>query len=301
MKNMKEEILNFYKKTSIYTNYANYKNYFRSLPDDLKELTKLINDSYIHRIVLLKSYITHDRISEEYPWYDYRCHDDILLTAPAIMAELFRLDERGLTHGREHKNKVIITCRYASVLLASILKAKGIPTRVRSGFAPYINQNRYPDHWICQYYSEREDRWINVDTDEIEIERKHYNNIDVKDEYFCFAAEAWLNVRAGKVNVEKFVHGSSIKGLDMLARTLFFDFHALMNDEISYLFFPTYLDTSKEFFELGIEELKELDDLALLMLEPDKNFDELRYLFENDKKFRVLNTPLLGDKDHLEI
>ena len=33
----------------------------------------------------------------------------------------------------------------------------------------------------------------------------------------------------------------------------------------------------------------------------NKNFDELRYLFENDKKFRVLNTPLLGDKDHLEI
>ena len=65
----------------------------------------------------------------------------------------------------------------------------------------------------------------------------------------------------------------------MLARTLFFDFHALMNNEVSYLLFPVYIDTSKEFFELGIDGLKELDDLAILMLGPDKNFDELRYLF----------------------
>lgn len=119
--------------------------------------------------------------------------------------------------------------------------------------------------------------------------------------YFYFAAETWLDVRVGKVNAKKFVHNPLDKEADMLARTLFFDFHSLMNDEISYLFFPTYLDTKKEFFELGIEELKELDDLATLMFEPDKNFDELRYLFENDKKFRVLNTPLLGDKGHLEI
>ncbi len=37
------------------------------------------------------------------------------------------------------------------------------------------------------------------------------------------------------------------------------------------------------------------------MLEPDQNFDELRYLFRNDKWLRCINTPLLSDKDHLEI
>lgn len=37
------------------------------------------------------------------------------------------------------------------------------------------------------------------------------------------------------------------------------------------------------------------------MLEPDKNFDQLRYIFRQDKKLRVINTPLLGDKDHLEL
>ena len=37
------------------------------------------------------------------------------------------------------------------------------------------------------------------------------------------------------------------------------------------------------------------------MLDPNKNFDELRYLFYNDKKFRILNTPLISDNEHLEL
>ena len=296
---MREDILEFYKRISMYTNYSFYKNYFITLPNDLKELTKLVNDNYIHRVVLLKSYRKNSALCKEYPWYRYRCDDDVLLTVPAIMGELFRLDARGLTHFRQTKDKIVITCRYASVLFASILKAKGYSVRVRSGFAPYINEERYPDHWICEVWSVQEKRWVLVDTDEIEIEG--CSNVDVDRKKFYFAANAWLDVRRGKIDVNKFLHGSHIHGLSMLARTLFFDFHSLMLDEISYLFFPTYIDTVEESFNLSIEELKQLDDLAVLLLDVDTHFDELRYLFENDKKFRCINTPLTSDKDHLEL
>ena len=74
-----------------------------------------------------------------------------------------------------------------------------------------------------------------------------------------------------------------------------------MNDEISYLFFPVAIDSKKEFDNLSEEELGKLDNLATLMLDPDHNFDELRYLFRNDKWLRAINTPLLGDSDHLEL
>ena len=56
----------------------------------------------------------------------------------------------------------------------------------------------------------------------------------------------------------------------MLAYTLFFDFHALMGDEISYLFMPSYIDDDNEFFNLTKEDLKDLDDHATLMLDPNK-------------------------------
>lgn len=296
------DVLEFYKKVSIYTNYGLYKDYFKKLPDDLKELTKLINDQYIHRIVLYRSYLNDEKLKKEYPWYRYRLHDDILITVPAITSELFRLDDRGFTHLRDNKNKVVITCRYASILLASILKAKGYSARVRSGFGKYFQPDQYVDHWLVEYYDENKNKWILVDADKIECSMfKNYNNIDVNRSYYFTAAEAWLDVRSGKEDINKFVHGGRIKGLDMLARSLFYDFHSLMNDEISYLFFPNYIDDKREFFTLNIDELKELDDLASLMLDPDSNFDELRYLFNNDKRFRTINTPLLGDRDHLEL
>ncbi len=299
---MKNEILNFYKDVSMYTNYGTYKDYFKSLPNDLEELTKLINDQYIHRVVLFRAYLTDDKIKDEYPWYDYRSHDDVLLTVPSIVAELFRLDQRGFTHSRENKDKVIITCRYASILLASILKAKGYSARVRSGFGKYFYEDKYIDHWLVEYYNEELDKWILVDADTIKSNIfNNYKNTDVNRSYYYTAAQAWLEVRRGNESVDKFLHGNYIKGLDMIARSLFYDFHSLMNDEISYLFFPSFIDEKSEFFKLGIDELKEFDDLATLMLNPDKNFDELRYLFDNDKRFRTINTPIIGDRDHLEL
>lgn len=291
---MREDILNFYKETSMYTNYIGFYDYFKSLPDDLEELRKLIRKNIIHRVDLLKAFLTNDEaITKHYPWYRNRCDDDVLLTAPAMMAELFRQDQRGLTNDRKVEDMIVVTCRYVSVLTASILKAKGYSVRVRSGFAPWIRENEACDHWICQYYNHNEQRWVDYDVDE-EVH-------DDPSKKLIMAAEAWLDVRAGKKECNYFVHGSCLKGLPMLARSIFFDFHALMNDEISYLFFPTYIDTNEEFFNLSTDELKELDDLATLLLDPDKNFDEIKYLFRNDQKLRILNFPLTGDKDHLEV
>ena len=88
---MNKEMLDFYLQTSIYTNYEPYKEYYKSLPDDMEELTDLILSQTIHRTELRRSRKeqlemgkSHDHISEEYPWWKYISHDDILLTAPAI-------------------------------------------------------------------------------------------------------------------------------------------------------------------------------------------------------------------------
>lgn len=293
---MREELFEFYKKISVYTNFLPYKEYFKSLPDDLDELIHLIRSNIIHRVELVKAYKgdeTKQKLTEEFPWYRYRCEDDILLTAPAIMAELFRQDERGLVLDREIRDKIVITCRYMSVLAASILKAKGYCCRVRSGFAPYFYENISCDHWICQYWNSKEKRWVDLDVD------GEYH--DDKTKKMIFAAEAWLDVREKKRDGNEFVHGSSTRGLAMLARAVFLDFHSLMNDEISYLFMPSYIDSDKKFLSLSNKELKEIDLLAKLLLDPDKNFDEIRYLFRNDKKLRVINTPLVGDRNHLEL
>lgn len=299
-----EEILDFYKKTSMYTNWGEYKEYFISLTDDIHELAALVNSQTIHRGVLLKSYYKKTNIARQYPWYRYRCEDDILLTAPAMMAELFRLDSRGIVADRRIEDKIVVTCRYVSILMASILKAKGIPTRCRAGFC--LIDNRYRDktvgdHWIVQYYNYNENRWVNLDTNRINRVETDYDYYDMPNDRFDFVAKAWLDVRSGKEDINHFRHGSKVTGLGMLARSLFYDFHSLMNDEISYLFFPVFISNDKKFENLSEEELKELDNLANLMLNPDKNFYKLKNIFDNNKKYRVINTPILNDSDHFEL
>lgn len=309
-----QEILEFYLETSMYTNYIPYEEYFRSLPDDVEELSRLLCHQVIHRGELVRSFNdiankarsetkeAQEKLKNNYPWYRNRCDDDILLTAPAITSELFRQDKRGFVMGREIKDRVVITCRYVAVLLASILKAKGIPARVRSGYANYFltkREDTFYDHWIVQYFNGKENRWVNVDPDA--IYQVDFNQWDFPHEEFAWVSEIWLSVRRGEKDVKNYIHGSSYNGLNDLAYALFFDFHSLMNDEISYLFKPTYFDSVNEFKNLTEEELEKLDHLATLMLDPDANFDELRYLFKNDKWLRIINTPLLGDSDHLEI
>ena len=46
------------------------------------------------------------------------------------------------------EEKIVVTCRYVSVLMSAILKAKGIPARCRAGFAPYFQEGVSMDRWV---------------------------------------------------------------------------------------------------------------------------------------------------------
>lgn len=228
-----------------------------------------------------------------------RCEDDILLTAPALTAELFRLDERGFVKDRKVEHKIVVTCRYVSVLMSAIQKAKGIPARSRAGFAPYFKEGVSMDHWINQYYSEKENRWITFDADGFYEEGgMPLSQYDIPINSFDWAAEAYLAVRRGKTDGKQYLYADGLGtcSLPALIRYLIYDFHALMNHELTYSFLPAYLEGRLD--KLTEKELQELDQLAKYLLEPDKYFDELCAFWERERKFRILNSPLVGDYDH---
>ena len=50
---------------------------------------------------------------------------------------------------------------------------------------------------------------------------------------------------------------------------------------------------------LKIKDQK-VDELAKLMLYPDKNFDKLVKIWNTKKRFRILNSPLVWDSDHVK-
>lgn len=298
---MNKKLLDHYLSTGTYTYAGAYADVFRGLPDDPRELGELVSHQIIHRVTLREGNTNANadlRYGDmnDYPRWRMRCEDDILLTAPAIAAELFRLDGRGFVPDRRVEHKLVLTCRYVSVLISAIYKAKGIPCRSRAGFAPYFRDGVSMDHWINQVWLGG--RWRTIDADGFYDAAIGFDQYDMPEGRFDWAAQAWLDIREGHDDGTRFLYadGLGTNSLRAVIRYLFYDFHALMNNEISYEFQPCYVDG--KFDELTESDFAELDGLALLMLDPDRSFDALKHIWDTNRRFRILNSPLVGDWDN---
>ena len=287
---MNNKIKSFYKKISFYTNAGLYNDYFVTLPDDINKLRDLVCDQHIHKMRVFRL-LEKEEVSKNFVWYN--CLYDALNTATAMTSEIFRLDEKGFYYNKPLEKRIVVTCRYISILFASIMKAKGIPCRCRSGFAPYIYEDYNVDHWINEYWDEKEKRWIAIDAQIQDTTRTHDKNINLYDirTEFEYPAQLWLRAREGKLkNLDKYLKHTSYKGMDILAHVLFLDFNALMNIELPYRYTPEFV-FENNFETLTNKDYAELDNLAKLMLDPDKNFDKLKHLWETNEKFRLLHGP----------
>lgn len=209
-----------------------------------------------------------------------------------MLAELYHRDPRGLTVDRRVEDKLVLTCRYVAILMASFLKAKGIPARVRSGFGSYFEGESIAwDHWVIQYWKEDDDRWITVDVDG-SLHKTGFDMYDIPEGKFDWSADAWHAVRSGKIDGKHFRNAGGPTGLYAIILELFYDFHSLMNSEIIYMHGPDI--TRKAVFEKITEEkLKEIDKLAHLMQTPDENFEKLQDIWNTNKEFRLLKGSLL--------
>ncbi|MCR4326740.1 MAG: hypothetical protein NUV52_03735 [Candidatus Roizmanbacteria bacterium] len=293
---------NFYLQFSRYTYPGLYGEILKkTLPDNVAEIGLLVRKSLVHRMTL-KNGNTGSNSDLRYgdmkkvPW-TRQPEDDIFVTAAAMLAELYRRDSNGLTVHRGVENKLILTCRFTAILVASLLKIKGVPARVRSGFAPYFNVDGLPggtsdDHWINQYWNEKESRWVTIDVDGSIEGYLKFDPYDIPEGIFDFAADSWLAARKKEVDENHFYNAGGTGGLIAIAWELFYDFHCLMNDEVIYHHTPeaTHFD---KFDMLSEAQLTEIDKLAKLMQKPDENFEQLKNIWETKKDFRLVKGGLI--------
>lgn len=295
---MNSKILDFYKQTSLYTDLGLYKEFAKQLTNDIDELCVLQRMQIIHPIAYSDSDIRQqskcfwgDMTKVPITRLDYE--DDLFPTASSMLCELLRKNNEYRVD-RKAEDKIHVTRRGQAILLASILKAKGYSARVRSGFAPYIKYDGINyDHWITEYFDENKNRWVLVDADEhCSDHEMGFDLNDIPRDKFIFGAEAYLGMRNNKYKTEEIYYASdpATLGLKASIRGLFYDFHSLMNDEIIFLHLPKYIQDKK--FELSEEEYIELDKLAELLLEPDKNFDKILYIWNKEPKFRIMSGAL---------
>lgn len=295
-----KELLDFYKQTSQFTDLGYYRDFARNLPNDIEELCLLQRMQIIHPVAYKDKDIRSksncfwgDMTKVPITRLDYE--DDLFPTAISMISELLRKDSN-YNKNRKAENKIHITCRGQAILLAATLKAKGYSARARSGFAEYIKYDGiYYDHWITEYYDEKENRWKLVDADEhCPDHEMGFDLNDIPYDKFLFGANAYLGVRQNKYKPETILYSSDppTLGLKASIRGLFYDFHSLMNDEIIFLHLPKYIQDKN--FELSEKEYKELDNLANLMLNPNENFKELLQIWNTESKYRILSGALNG-------
>jgi len=270
-------ILQYYAQQSVITDPSTYFHLFKNLPHDLPNLAKTVQGLVI-----------------SLPWEDAygldtprERHNEIYLrTVPEMLRRILELDSSPLTLERPPQKRKVSLCRDFAVLLVSMLRHQSVPARVRVGFAGYYRAEtpRYWDHRIAEYWNERLNRWVLVDTmtEEPILKRLKFKidplNIDSSSQ-FLLAGEVWQRCRAGKADPKEFGDSPDDLGMPPIRYALLQDFDYLNKNELVG-FDAWHSLINKPENEVTEEEKALLDEVAEMTNHVDSNFNGLRELYQ---------------------
>ena len=179
------------------------------------------------------------------------------------LAEIFSKDPRPLQSVRRPEARAIGTCRDFAVLLCSFLRSKGIPARMRCGFASYFGSH-WEDHWVCEYWGGVTDGWRLSDAQIDDVLRDlfgiGFDSSDMPREYFMTAGEAWQRCRAGMADPTEYGHHGEAAGLWFMKVNVARDHYVLNGHETST--WDRWREASEAARVVAPQEISLLDDLA---------------------------------------
>jgi hypothetical protein len=189
---------------------------------------------------------------------------------------------------RPPAERLVGVCRHFSVLVVAALRARGVAARARCGFGSYFEPGRFVDHWVGEYWSGSEERWVRIDAQIDDVQRAalpiDFDVLDVPPDRFVLAGDAWVQCRAGAVDPAKFGI-FELRGLWFVAGNLLRDFAAL--NRVEMLPWDVWGAMPGPGEPLDEERLALFDRLAALTRAPDAGFEELRERYEKDERLRV--------------
>ena len=259
--------LGFYKKYSGYTDPGEYEYLFNGLPDSLEALTRAVNAQLIHPFDI-GGYdeIPQERYGEAY----------YLPSAADICSLLVKRNSSGFVPAREPSERAVVTCRYHALLLASVLKSKGIPARLRYGFAGYLQESKYVSHVICEVWDFERKRWIFADPDE--------NLVDISGDGFLLPADLWREYREDGRDLSVFGIGQ-LNGPYAVLDFLYHDFMSVLGMELKFSDYAYFRVNAKlDVKTIPGSQLKVMDEIARLMSVPEEHLAELVSVY-NDNPF----------------
>jgi hypothetical protein len=275
LQSVDNKILEFYRQYGFYTNPGEYEPMFANLPDSLTAICKLIKSQLIHPIADLPKY--RDLIPKE------RSYEDLKYpTVESILAGLKQYNPDGLILNRKPADRLVVSCRYHAILLASILKYKGIPVRVRYGFAIYLYPEYHIYHVICEVWNNNEKRWMLVDPDR--------QMIDFPSQQFQFASDAWMKYQQDKLDANTY-GVPDWWGAHPILDVLCHDLASVLGNEHTYYNRPPIsADSTMNVKDMPADQIDVMNKISILMTNVDANFNELQKLYNENKQLQFSNT-----------
>ena len=209
-------VLDFYRQYSSFTDPGEYEYLYKDLPESLSELCSIVKSQFIHVYEELPQY--SDQIPKE------RWNESLTMypTVQSILKSLLSYDSGGLVKDRKVGNRLVLACREYAMLLASILKYRGIPARLRCGFATYLNPGSYTSHLICEVWNKNEKRWMLVDPSK--------DMVDFGRDQFELGNDAWLKMQNNEID-EKLYSMMGQPGKVIITIALCHDIAAILGSE----------------------------------------------------------------------
>lgn len=202
MKRENQELY-FYSKLGPLTDPQEYYFFIEQQPDNVEQIcesiSSLILNDFLYSIHCLQ--------------IPDLCSDDVNLRS--IKEKLTEINQRIQCNEfiKENDSCSLGNCRDISLTLCAILRHKGIPARLRSGFATFFNPIKKFDHWICEYWNAEKYNWDRIDGWMYQIKKyidklpdeyaKSFsylglNPLYLDSKFFITGAEAWEKCRNGE-------------------------------------------------------------------------------------------------------
>ena len=231
-----------YSQQSIITDPQQFISKYENLPATPKELLLIVQSLVIHGDQGKLYNVTFSKRQME---------EELLRTVPQMLKQLLQIDQSPLSDKRSPNLRLIGMCRDYSLLLLSFLRYRGIPARLRVGFANYFQSElMYEDHWLIEYYDREGHRWVRVDPQLDDIQKAHYgitfDTVDMPtDSGYLLGGQAWLLCRSGERHPEDFGYNKNWKGWHSVKGNLLHDFNSLLGFELLPWDLWTELSTKK--------------------------------------------------------
>jgi hypothetical protein len=270
----------FYTQQAGMTAAGAYAPLLKALPDDPRALAGVLHGLVVHE---------HMAGGYGFELADADRWTVHVRPAAELVAEIVARDPRPLEAARPPQERMPGNCRHFTVLAAAMLRAHGTPARARCGFGGYFGTGAFEDHWVTEYWDDRQQRWRLIDAQVDDVQLGWFDiDFDVADvprDRFLVAGEAWRRVRAGEADPAKFGLSQLHEAGDWwIAGNLMRDGAALLNVELlpwdCWGAMPTPADA------IGPDLAGLFDQLATVTLAPDDSMAELRRLYA-DERLRV--------------